>query len=119
MALPELSVVYRSRVLQDAESLSAFLRRSGINTRLVTPRRIGHLGDGPVFDVLHDVYAADCTDQEVKSLITRWRMEYDVACDEHVPFCHFCGETLSASARSCPSCGMSLEYEAEPAESDG
>ncbi|TWU27942.1 hypothetical protein [Novipirellula artificiosorum] len=119
MTLPAPTVVYRSRNYQNAESFAAFIQASGINARLVSPRQIGHMGEGPVFDVLHDVCAVDCTQAEVQRLIAQWRVENDATVSSDVPFCHHCGETLVSECPACPSCGNSLDVDANETIQNG
>lgn len=120
MTLPAPTVVYRTRVYQDAESVTAYLRQSGINARLVSPQEVGHMGEGPVFDVLHDVLAADCKQDDVLRLIEQWRGRIEDTRKHELPFCYFCGETLGSMTVTCPSCGNSLDADGtKPLHGDG
>ena len=111
MTLPAPTVVYRSRIYQEAESVTAYLRQSGINARLVSPKEIGHLGEGPVFDVLHDVLAADCREDEVLRLLAQWRTKNSGVRRIDVSFCYHCGKTLESTTLTCPFCNQSLDPE--------
>ena len=112
MTLPAPTVVYRSRIYQDAESVTVYLRKLGINARLVSPKEIGHVGEGPVFDVLHDVLAADCNEDDIVRLIAQWRTKHDATIRSDLSFCYHCGEMVGSQALICPSCGKPLDEEA-------
>ncbi|QDT03058.1 hypothetical protein K227x_14370 [Rubripirellula lacrimiformis] len=110
MTLPETTVVYRSRDFQDAEAFAAHLVQAGINARLVSPRQVGHVGEGPVFDTLHDVLASDCTEPQVRELLSDWRSRENNDANTLSPFCYHCGFDLEAVSPTCPDCGKTLDF---------
>ncbi|EMB15064.1 hypothetical protein RE6C_04210 [Rhodopirellula europaea 6C] len=57
--------MYRTRNYSEAESVAALLLQAGINARLNSPKPIGHMVESPVLDILHGVFAADCTEAEM------------------------------------------------------
>ncbi|ELP35631.1 hypothetical protein RBSWK_00341 [Rhodopirellula baltica SWK14] len=113
MSLPSPTVVYRTRNYQEAESAAACLLRAGINTRLNSPKPIGHMVEGPVFDILHEVLAADCTEAEVEQLLSQWRSKNRSTDPNKPPFCYHCGETLTSMIAVCPACGNPLDCDPE------
>ncbi|MCR9211101.1 MAG: hypothetical protein NXI28_22970 [bacterium] len=111
MSLPSPTVVYRTRNYSKAESVTALLLQAGINARLNSPKPIGHMVEGPVFDILHEVFAADCTETEVTQLLSQWRSENKTSNSNQPPFCYHCGETLTSMSAFCPACGHALDFD--------
>ena len=119
MALPEPTVIQRFRHFQTANSLASYLRESGINAHLLPPNQIGQYGEGPVHDVLYDVFAVGCTNDEIQRLKDAWIAERKHLAASTALFCYHCGDVLDTPLASCPGCGKALDLSATSPTSDG
>lgn len=110
METPALSVVYRTRSLDEAKNLAAYLAQRGVNARLAIENPHGYFGEIPVTDFVHEVLAVDYDMKEIKQHITAWeRLTRDLRLASKSPYCYHCGQSLSSQTDACPACGQSIE----------
>ena len=117
MTLPEPTIVFRSRLQNEAALVVSHFRDAGLNAALAPEDIAGPLGASPIAGPIYGVIASGCTEASVRAALA----SFPTVSDKDrlgANFCYHCGAELAALPGVCPECGKEVDTDHE-AENGG